>query len=106
MNKWAGLYFATIDWPIIQHTIDVTLIYFLGGRMEKDIALGPEGVLKMKLENGQLVLEVDYVGASGTAGIRIAQNPDYFLDALAKLIPGAWDDAVIALAKDAIKKLP
>jgi hypothetical protein len=70
---------------------------------EKSVALGAEGSLNIKLENGKLVIEVKHVHASGEVVLRAVENPDYFLDKLAAAIPGSFDDAVIAIAKSAIK---
>jgi hypothetical protein len=73
--------------------------------MQKDFPLGTEGKMVLKVEAGKLVIEAIHSHKSGEVKVSISENPDYFLDLLANLIPGVWDDAVIALAKDAIKRL-
>lgn len=73
--------------------------------MEKDIALGSEAGLKLSVVAGKLRIEITSDHASGKAGAFVEESADYFLDKLAALIPGVWDDAVIALAKQAIKVL-
>ena len=73
--------------------------------MEKEIAIGPEGKAKIAVVAGKLVFTISHVHASGEVSLVVTESADYFLDELAKLIPGVWDDAVIALAKDAIKKI-
>lgn len=73
--------------------------------MEKDIALGPEGQLALKLEDGKLVIEVKHVHASGEVSVVAKEDAGYFMDKLAALIPGQLDDAIIALIKGALKAL-
>jgi hypothetical protein len=73
--------------------------------MEKDIALGPEGQLALKLDGGMLVLEVTHKHASGELSVVAKENPDYFIDKLAALIPGKADDMAFAILKAALKGL-
>jgi hypothetical protein len=74
-----------------------------GRKMEKDIALGPEGNMDLKLEAGKLVIEIKHVHASGEVSLVAKEDAGYFLDKLAALIPGQIDDAVIAVIKAALK---
>ncbi len=67
--------------------------------------LGSEGVVGVKFENGKLVLELAHNHASGSVKLVVTEDPAYFLDKLAAAIPGVWDDAAIAVAKQAIAKL-
>lgn len=73
--------------------------------MEKDIALGTEGQLALKLEAGMLIMEAKHVHASGEAAVVLKEDVGYFLDKIAALIPGQWDDAAFALVKQALKGL-
>lgn len=73
--------------------------------MQKDIALGTEGTLTLKAEMGKLIISATHKHASGEASIVIKEDAGYFLDQLAKLIPGTFDDMLLALAKDALKKM-
>jgi hypothetical protein len=77
--------------------------FLKGGKMEKDIALGPEGQLVMKLEAGKVVISLSDVHASGSVSLSVSEDAGYFLDKLAALIPGQVDDAVIAVIKAALK---
>ena len=59
--------------------------------------------LEIKVEQGQVKLEVKYDGLGANASVIIALESDYFLEKLAKAIPGELDDAVISLIKSALK---
>lgn len=85
--------------------ISLFINYFLKGenKMEKDIALGPEGQLVMKLEGGKVVISLSDVHASGSVSLSVSEDAGYFLDKLAALIPGTIDDALIAVIKAALK---
>ncbi len=67
--------------------------------------VGKEGAVSVKFEDGKLVLELAHNHASGTVKLVVTENPAYFLDKLAAAIPGVWDDAAIAVAKQAIAAL-
>lgn len=66
--------------------------------------LGKEGALDVKLENGKIVVSLSHNHASGKVSLSVEEDGAYFLDKLAAAIPGTFDDVVIAIAKEALKK--
>jgi hypothetical protein len=64
--------------------------------------LGTVGKYEVDLENSAIKASVDVNVPFGTAGIQITLKGEFLLDALAKLIPGTFDDALIAVAKSAL----
>lgn len=65
--------------------------------------LGQEGKMSIKFENGKAIVTVSYDGKGGGASMTAFANADYFLDLIAKAIPGQVDDMVILALKAAIK---
>ena len=66
--------------------------------------LGSEASYGLTFENGQLVFSMVYDGDGVDGRLEIMLDPAYFLDQLAKAIPGQVDDAVIAMLKAAFLK--
>lgn len=74
--------------------------------MEKKIYeknVGSEGEFELEFKEGKLRLTLGVDTKGVDAGLFVDLDPDYFLDKLAKVIPGEIDDAVIALVKGAMK---
>jgi len=72
--------------------------------MEKELVnkeLGGDLDLKIDFKDGKLMVSIvaDMKGAD--LGLSVAVDSDYFLDKLAKAIPGEIDDAVIGMIKTA-----
>jgi hypothetical protein len=74
-----------------------------GGRMEKEIKIGTEGGVDVKLSGGFVTLEAKYAGVEAQAGLSVSISVDKLLDKLAAAVPGQIDDAVIAVVKAALK---
>lgn len=68
-------------------------------------AIGEEGALTVKLEGGKLLVAISHVHASGAVSVSAEEDAGYFFDKLAEAIPGVFDDVIIGLIKDAVKKL-
>jgi len=73
--------------------------------MEKNIIDGAELDVDFKIEAGSIVFMPKYAGKGGYAKMELGVDAEYFLKELAKKIPGTFDDAVIAIAIQAIKAL-
>lgn len=74
--------------------------------MEKKLVeydFGKEGGFDLEFKDGKLRVVVAYEGKGADAGVYVDINPEYFLDKLAKAIPGNIDDMVIAALKGALK---
>lgn len=65
--------------------------------------MGNESDYKIKLEDGKLIISLEYDGKGADAGLSIKLETDYLLDKLADLIPGKIDDVIIGLLKRALK---
>ncbi len=63
--------------------------------IEKQIPLGTEGNLDVKLDGGKVVLTITHVHASGTLSVVASEDAKYFLEKLKVLIPGTIDDYLI-----------
>lgn len=63
--------------------------------MEKEIELGKELKLVLKIEGDKLVLKVVHSGSLGSANLELGVNAAEVVDALTDLIPGEWDDALL-----------
>lgn len=67
--------------------------------------VGPEGNVKVVISGGKISL----VGLLDTKGLDVqvsaSVDSDYFIDELAKKIPGTIDDAIFAILKGALKGL-
>lgn len=76
--------------------------------MEKDIVdgkIGAVGSYDVEFKSGKLQLKVGVEHSGLGADVALWADADKVLDALAKAIPGVLDDAVIEVAKKAIKLL-
>lgn len=71
--------------------------------LEKQIS--PEAKAKVVLAAGKLTLTADLDTGGLDAQVSVSVDTDYFLDELAKKIPGQIDDAIIAVLKSAMKSL-
>lgn len=67
--------------------------------------LSPEAKMKVEITGGKIMLSADLDTAGMDAAVTVAVDSDYFLDELAKKIPGTIDDAIIAVLKTALKAL-
>lgn len=67
--------------------------------------LSPESKVKIEVLQGEILFTSDLDTEGVDAALRVAIDADYFLDELAKKIPGQIDDAVIQLMKQALKAL-
>lgn len=68
-------------------------------------SVGPEGSYSIKFEQGVAKLGAKYQGVQAGAEVIINVDAGMLLDALAQAIPGTFDDAVIQMAKLALKAL-
>lgn len=68
-------------------------------------AIGSEGKMIAELKKGKLTINVYHDHKSGVLSFAVEQDAAYFLDKLAAAVPGALDDVVIAMVKDAVAKL-
>jgi len=73
--------------------------------MEKELLSGAEHDVDLVIAGGQVKLVGGYAGKGGGAKLELYVSSDYLLDKLAEKIPGVIDDAIIAIAKEAIKKI-
>lgn len=67
--------------------------------------LGAEGEAAVVIEAGKLSLVAKFDSKGLDGELKLSVDSDYFMDELAKKIPGQIDDAVIALLKSALKAL-
>lgn len=67
--------------------------------------LGPETDFEVQVKDGNLIVSSQTATPGVSVNLAVGVKADYFLDKLAALIPGTFDDAVIALAKQALKNL-
>lgn len=75
--------------------------------MEKDLVegkLGDVGSYDVEFKDGKLVAKVEAKFAVGNAVVSLEIGAEQVLDAIAKAIPGAVDDAVISIIKGALLK--
>lgn len=75
------------------------------GDMEKEIQIGTEGKVDVKLAAGKIYLIGSYDGVDLDAKLELGIEVDILLDKLAEKIPGKIDDSVIQLLKAALKVL-
>lgn len=74
--------------------------------MEKELAqgeIGKTGEYELEYKEGKLRFTLDIDTKGVDAGLYIDLDPDYFIDKLAKAIPGDLDDMVLAMLKSALK---
>lgn len=67
--------------------------------------LGAEGKVKLAIEGGKLSFICTYDGKGMDGEMKMSVDSDYFMDELAKKIPGTIDDSIIAVIKIALKSL-
>lgn len=73
--------------------------------MEKEIISGSEHDVDLVIAEGKVKLVGKYGGKGGGANVELYISSDYLLDKIAEKIPGTIDDAILAIAKEAIKKV-
>lgn len=66
--------------------------------MEKDIALGTEGVLKIASADGKITLSVQHNHASGSVSLSVIEDEKYFLELLRPHLP-AWAQGALTAAE-------
>lgn len=79
--------------------------------MEKDLVdgkIGEVGAYDLEFKEGKLQFKLSVAVKAGgvqlgDAGIHVAISADGVIDAIAKAIPGQWDDAALGLLKGALK---
>jgi len=75
-----------------------------GEMMEKDIKLGSEGDIDIKVLNGKLIVTAVLNAASGTVQLSVTQDVTYFLEKLKDLLPkNVILDGAIDAAEAAVK---
>jgi len=67
--------------------------------------LGPEAKVKAVISGGKISLSVVYDSKGLDGKVELSADSDYFIDELAKAIPGVIDDAIFAVLKQALKQL-
>lgn len=67
--------------------------------------LGAEGSVKLVIEQGKIKLVVAYDSKGLDGSVALAVDSDYFIDELAKKIPGQIDDMIFAVLKSALKQM-
>jgi hypothetical protein len=98
MKQWA--------WGLLVYlAAHITIFLWRRKKMEKDIQLGTEGDLKVKVEGGMLILEISHKHASGELSLVAKEDIGYFLDKVSAQIPGSVDDMVFAVVKTTLKGL-
>lgn len=78
-------------------------IQIKGESMEKQIPVGTETKVDIKLANGKLYLIGKYDGADADVDLSLGIEVDLLIDKLAAKIPGAVDDAIFGVLKAALK---
>lgn len=71
--------------------------------MEKEVAIGTEAKVEVKLASGKMYLVAKYDGVDADAEVSVGIEVDLLLDKLAEKVPGKIDDAVIQILKAALK---
>lgn len=67
--------------------------------------ISPEAQAKVEVKEGKLILSAMLDTKGVDAAVSVAVDSDYFIDELAKKIPGTVDDAIFAVFKSALKAL-
>lgn len=67
--------------------------------------LGSEAKFDIEVKAGEVLLSLEYAGHQARAKLEGGVSVDVFLDKLAAKIPGVFDDALINVAKAALKAL-
>lgn len=73
--------------------------------MDKVLLDGKEVDVDLQIAEGKVKLKAVYAGHGGGANVELFVSSDYLLDKLAAAIPGTIDDAILAIAKEALKKV-
>ncbi len=73
--------------------------------MDKQIGIGTEGKVDIKLANGKLYLIGKYDGVQADAELSVGIEVDMFIDKLKGVIKGSVDDAILDVLKLALKAL-
>lgn len=67
--------------------------------------ISPEAKALVEIKEGKLQLSAVLDTGGVDANVAVAVEVDYFIDELAKKIPGQIDDAIFAVLKNALKAL-
>jgi len=67
--------------------------------------ISPEAKALVEIKDGKLQLSAVLDTGGVDANVAVAVEVDYFIDELAKKIPGQIDDAIFAVLKTALKDL-
>lgn len=67
--------------------------------------ISPEALAKVEIKEGKIQLSAVLDTGGLDAQVTVSVDSDYFLDELAKKIPGTIDDAVVGVLKVALKAL-
>lgn len=67
--------------------------------------LSPEAKAKVEIVDGKISLSADLDTQGMDATLKVSVDAEYFIDELAKKIPGQIDDAIFAVLKSALKAL-
>jgi hypothetical protein len=67
--------------------------------------ISPEAKALVEIKEGKLQLSAVLDTGGVDANVAVAVEVDYFIDELAKKIPGQIDDAIFAVLKTALKDL-
>lgn len=67
--------------------------------------ISPEAKALVEIKEGKLQLSAVLDTGGVDANVAVAVEVDYFIDELAKKIPGQIDDAIFAVLKSALKDL-
>ncbi len=70
--------------------------------MEKEIAVGPEGKLDLKFENGKVIVSFVHVHASGQIKVEASEDAKYFLELLKNAEIPDWAKALVGAAEGAL----
>lgn len=73
--------------------------------MEKEVLKGAEHDVDLVIAEGKVKVKAVYLGKGGGADLEVFVSTDYLLDKIAEKIPGKIDDAILAIAKEALKKV-
>ena len=76
--------------------------------MSKEIVKGPLGKIgdyDVQIKEGKLELTLNADVVGGSVGVVVKIESCELLDLIAKAIPGTIDDAIVNIAKEALKKI-
>jgi hypothetical protein len=69
--------------------------------LEKEISVGPEGKLDIKIEGGKIIIAAIDEHASGSVKLEISEDLKYFLEKLKPHLP-EWAQVVISAGEAAL----